>query len=62
MNHPRREPVADDSRHLNRMVDDVTVNRGACCWRDRDGTEWRIDLLDGVAVTWCEYAPAQEEP
>lgn len=65
MRHPRREPRASDDSHLPAHVqprgDWVLVVHGICCWEEPNGDFWRIDMVDGVAVTWCN-SPCMEVP
>ena len=58
MRHPGRDPgdVVCDEIHLPNHVERGEELRGMdwwCCWCDPDGSWWRVDIVDGVAVTWC---------
>lgn len=57
MRHPRGEPSPDTDCHLHKFVAESMKTGDACCWRDPDGHWWRVDMVDGVAVTWYEGAP-----
>jgi hypothetical protein len=60
-----RDPleVVCDEVHLNRHAEVIPkgqwtrVGETPCCWADPDGSLWRIDVVDGVAVTWCNSEP-----
>jgi hypothetical protein len=60
MKHPRWKRRPGDGQHLHHHTHELPYP-DTCCWVDADGEVWRIDLVDGVAITWAE-GPAEPFP
>jgi hypothetical protein len=51
--HPKWKKPPGEGQHLHHHTHDLD-GPDVCCWVDDDHSVWRVDLMDGVAVTWEE--------